>query len=103
WFGGPPHPAAGRSFPLRRQVSTMPFGFFDPTMLMVIPAFIFALWAQFKVQSTYQKWSKVPAANGLTGRDMARSIMMRNGINDVEVEEVGGVLSDHYDPRIRKV
>ncbi len=81
----------------------MPFGFFDPTMLMVIPAFIFALWAQFKVQSTYQKWSKVPAANGLTGRDMARSIMVRNGISDVEVEEVGGVLSDHYDPRIKKV
>lgn len=81
----------------------MPFGFFDPTMLLLIPAFIFALWAQWKVQHTYQKFSKVRAANGLTGREMAQAIMRRNGVNDVAVEEVGGVLSDHYDPRIKKV
>ena len=81
----------------------MPFGFFDPTMLLVLPALIFALWAQWKVQNTYQKYSKVPAANGLTGAQMAMSIMKRNGVNDVTVEEVGGVLSDHYDPRVKAV
>ena len=81
----------------------MPFGFFDPTMLLVLPALIFAMWAQWKVQHTYQKYSKVPAANGLTGAEMAMSIMKRNGVNDVKIEEVGGVLSDHYDPRVKVV
>lgn len=77
--------------------------FFDPTFLMLIPAMLFAFWAQWKVQSTYQRFSKVPAANGRSGREMALAIMNRNGVNDVAVEEVGGVLSDHYDPRVKKV
>ena len=81
----------------------MPFGFFDPTMLLVLPALAFAMWAQWKVQHTYNKFSKVRAANGLTGRQMAQQIMTRNGVNDVAIEEVGGVLSDHYDPRSKKV
>lgn len=81
----------------------MPFGFFDPTFLLVIPALIFAMWAQWKVQHTYSQYSRIRAANGLSGREMARAIMNRNGIGDVEVEEVGGVLSDHYDPRTKKV
>ena len=46
----------------------MPFGFFfDPTYVLLIPALIFALWAQWKVQKTYAKYSKVRAANGRTG------------------------------------
>jgi Zn-dependent membrane protease YugP len=82
----------------------MPFGFFfDPTYLLVLPAFVFAMWAQWKVTNTYQKYSQVRAANGLTGRQMAQAIMTRNGIQDVSIEEVGGVLSDHYDPRSKKV
>ena len=78
------------------------FGF-DRTIVLVLPALIFALWAQWKVQSTYQKFSKVRAANGRTGREMALAIMQRNGVSDVAVEEVGGMLSDHYDPRVKKV
>ena len=81
----------------------MPFGFFDPTMLLVLPALVFAMWAQWKVQHTYQKYAKIRAANGLTGRQMAQQIMTRNGVTDVTIEEVGGVLTDHYDPRIKKV
>jgi Zn-dependent membrane protease YugP len=82
----------------------MPFLFgWDPTFVLLIPAFIFALWAQFKVQSTYQKYSQVRAASGRTGREMAAAIMNRNGIADVRIEEVGGVLSDHYDPRSKTV
>ena len=77
--------------------------FFDPTFLLLIPAMIFAMWAQFRVKSTFEKYSRVRAANGLTGREMARQIMSRNGVTDVEVEPVGGMLSDHYDPRVRKV
>jgi hypothetical protein len=77
--------------------------FFDPTFILLIPALVFAMWAQWRVQSTYQKMSRVRAANGMTGREMARAIMTRNGITDVGVEEVGGMLSDHYDPRVKKV
>jgi Zn-dependent membrane protease YugP len=77
--------------------------FYDPTFLLLIPAMAFAFWAQWKVQSTFQEYSRVRASNGLTGRDMARQIMMRNGVTGVEVEAVNGMLSDHYDPRTRKV
>jgi hypothetical protein len=82
----------------------MPFMFgLDPTYMILIPALIFAMWAQWKVQHTYQKFSRVRAANGRTGREMALAIMTRNGVSDVAVEEVGGMLSDHYDPRVKKV
>ena len=81
----------------------MPFGFFDPTMLLVLPALAFAMWAQWKVQNTYKKFSQVRATNGLTGRQMAQQIMTRNGVTDVAIEEIGGVLSDHYDPGSKKV
>jgi Zn-dependent membrane protease YugP len=77
--------------------------FFDRTMFLLLPAMAFAMWAQWKVKSTYDQWSRVRAANGLSGRDMARRIMSINGVTDVAVEPVDGVLSDHYDPRSRKV
>ena len=82
----------------------MPLGFgFDPTMLLLLPAMGFALWAQFKVKSTYEKFAQVPASSGVTGREMARAIMQRNGVSDVEVEPIGGTLSDHYDPGALRV
>lgn len=77
--------------------------FFDPTMLLVLPALAFALWAQFKVRGTYEKFAKVPAANGMTGRQIATAIMARNGVSDVSIEATPGMLSDHYDPRARAV
>jgi len=77
--------------------------FGDPTFLLIIPALIFAFWAQWKVQSTYRKYSEVPASNRRTGREIAMAIMSRNGVSDVKVEPVGGVLSDHYDPRTKVV
>lgn len=77
--------------------------FFDPTMVLVLPALVFAFWAQWKVQSTYQKFSQVPAANGRTGREIALAIMQRNGVTDVTVQPVEGMLSDHYDPRTKVV
>ena len=76
---------------------------FDRTFVLLIPAMAFAMWAQWKVRSTFETYSRVRAANGLTGRDMARQIMQRNGVTGVEVEAVGGMLSDHYDPRSRTV
>ncbi len=81
----------------------MPFFFFDPTMIILVPAFILAVWAQMKVRSTYNTYKKVAAARGLSGAEVARYILQRNGVYDVEVEAVPGELSDHYDPRSKKV
>jgi uncharacterized protein len=82
----------------------MPFFLgFDPTMILLLPAFAFAMWAQWKVKNTYQKFAQVPAANGMTGRAMAQAIMQRNAVGGVRIEEVGGQLSDHYDPGARVV
>ncbi len=81
----------------------MPFLGFDPTFVLLIPAFIFAMWAQWKVQHTYQKYSQVRALNGRSGREMAAAILARNGLTQVPVEQAGGFLSDHYDPRTRSV
>ncbi|NOY78391.1 MAG: zinc metallopeptidase [Calditrichaeota bacterium] len=77
--------------------------FFDRTMLLLIPAFILALYAQTKVKSTYAKYSKIPSSWGRPGYTLSESILHRNGIHDVEVEMTEGVLSDHYDPLSKKV
>ncbi|TMQ59049.1 MAG: zinc metallopeptidase [Candidatus Eisenbacteria bacterium] len=72
--------------------------FWDPTMILLIPAIILAAYAQAKVQSTYAKFSEVPSASNRTGREIAQAILAANGISGVAVEPGQGVLSDHYDP-----
>ena len=75
--------------------------FFDPTLILLIPAIVLALWAQWRVKSTYARYSKVPAGSGLTGADVARRLLDDGGLSSVPIEEVAGELSDHYDPRSR--
>jgi len=77
------------------------FWFWDPTMIIVIPALLLALYAQLRVRSTYAQYSQVPIGNRLTGAQVAQEILRRNGLSGVELERVEGVLSDHYDPRDR--
>ena len=72
-------------------------------MILLIPAIILAIWAQMRVSSTYAKYSKIPAASGITGAQAAKSLLDQNGVYDVEIESVEGRLSDHYDPRSKKV
>ncbi len=71
----------------------------DPTLLIMIPGLIFTLWAQAKVQSTFKKYSKVNARSNYTGADVARYILDKSGLPGVGVEQVRGMLTDHYDPR----
>ena len=75
------------------------FGLFwgDWTILIVLPAMIFALWAQMNVTSTFEKYSKEITHSGRTGADAARALLDANGLYDVGIEQVGGKLSDHYD------
>jgi uncharacterized protein len=74
---------------------------FDITFALLIPVFIFALWAQNRVQSTYARYSRVPAARGLTGNEAARRLLDAAGLSAVAIERIGGNLTDHYDPRKR--
>ena len=77
------------------------FGFFwgDWTIFLLVPAMIFAFWAQYKVQSTFKKYDRIKTQRGMTGADAARKILDSNGLYDVKVEYVRGHLNDHYDPR----
>ena len=77
--------------------------FWDPTMVLLIPAMILAFYAQWKVQATYAKYSEIRSASGRTGHEVAELLLRQNGISDVEVEEGSGFLSDHYDPVSRRV
>lgn len=67
-------------------------------LLLIIP-----LWAQSKVKGAYRKYSKIATSSRMTGAQVARKILDDNGLFDVQVEEVKGVLTDHYDPRSKVV
>jgi Zn-dependent membrane protease YugP len=78
----------------------MPFLFFDPRYLMfMLPALLLALYAQWRVSSTYRKYSEMRNMQGLTGADVARMLMRNEGLNHIGVEVIPGYLTDHYDPR----
>lgn len=79
----------------------MLFGLFfgDWTILVLIPAMIFSIWAQVNVSSTFDKYSKVKNMRGLTGAEAARRILNANGLHHVRVEHIPGNLNDHFDPR----
>ena len=59
---------------------------------------ILPLYAQFKVKSTYKKYSKLRSTSGMTGAEVARRILDHNGLQNVQVVESRGYLSDHYNP-----
>jgi uncharacterized protein len=65
----------------------------------VVPPMILAAWAQSRVQSTYAQAMRVPAP--VTGAAAARFILDQSGLTDVQIEEVAGTLTDHYDPTAR--
>lgn len=77
------------------------YGFDAGFLIFFIPAMILAMYAQFKVQSTFAKYLKVPNRKGYTGAEVARYILDANGLNDVRIERIPGALTDHYDPSKR--
>ena len=83
----------------------MLFGLFwgDWTVLVLIPAMIFAFWAQINVQTTFSRFKQVRNRRGLTAADVARRILDANGLNYVQIQRVSGELTDHYDPRAQVV
>ena len=78
--------------------------FFDPLYLIIVgPTMLLAFWAQMKVKGAYGKWSQVMASSRLTGAQAAARMLETAGIRDVAVEQVDGMLTDHYDPRAKKL
>lgn len=74
------------------------YGFDMYYVIFVLPALIFAMWAQYNVSSTFKKYSSVPTENGLCGADAAHMVLRRGGVGSVSVVETDGHLTDHYDP-----
>ena len=83
----------------------MYFGYgFDPLyFLLVIPPLLLGFWAQMKVRGAYARYTKVPNQRGLTGLDAAKIVLGPEGLNEVSIEGVPGNLTDHYDPRSKKL
>lgn len=75
--------------------------FYDSTFIILIPALIISFWAQTKISSTFNKYSKVRSSNGYTGAQVARMLLDKGGLYDVPIEMISGKLTDHYDPSSR--
>lgn len=71
---------------------------YDWTMILVAVGAVLCMLASMHVNTTYTRYSRMAAACGLTGADVARLILERNGVTDVQVQHVSGNLTDHYDP-----
>lgn len=72
-------------------------------LLLIIVPFVVGLWAQMKVKGTYSKYVQVPSRGGITGYEAAQAVMASAGINDVEIVQCHGELTDHYDPKNKRL
>lgn len=81
----------------------MYYPYFDPTMIILIPGILLAIYAQFKVKSAYAHYSKVHAATRQKGAEVARALLDEQGLYDVKVEMTNTTLGDHFDPRTNTV
>jgi uncharacterized protein len=79
-------------------VASMNWGLF--IILAGLPL-LFGLWAQFRVSSTFKRYSDVSPRSGLSGADAAAAVLRASGLEGLSIREVGGRLTDHYDPRSR--
>ncbi|MDX2270379.1 MAG: zinc metallopeptidase [Cyanobacteriota bacterium] len=77
--------------------------YFHPSYLLLIPGMLLMFWAQAQVQGTYRRYAQIASSLGMTGADVARTILHKMGIHDVKVEPVAGELTDHYDPTAKAV
>lgn len=73
--------------------------YLDWTIIILIPAMLFAMYAQTKVKTTFNKYLRVNSTKGYTGVQVARMILDSKGLQNIPVQLTNGHLSDHYDPR----
>jgi Zn-dependent membrane protease YugP len=74
-------------------------GLYVVSGFVIVPLVIYGLYAHVKVGRLFEKYSREPVKKGITGSRLARTMLNSVGLNEVVIEEVGGTLSDHYDPR----
>lgn len=67
-------------------------------LIIMLPFLLISIYAQVKVKSTFKRYSEVRSSRGITGAEVATTLLSRNGLSGVKVEPIGGSLSDHYDP-----
>jgi Zn-dependent membrane protease YugP len=78
--------------------------FFDPLyFVFIIPALVLSLWASWRVKVNFKKYSQVQSSRGLSGAQAAAELLQRAGIQDVQIVQTGGKLSDHYNPLTKKL
>ena len=77
--------------------------YFDTTYIILIPALILAFYAQWKVNSTYNKYSEVRNSRGLTAAEVARRILDSNGLYDVSISHISGKLTDNFNPKTKVI
>lgn len=70
-------------------------------LCFTLPSLLLGLYAQFRVQSSYRRFSRVGTRSGYTGAQIARTMLDKNGLTNVAIETTRGTLSDHYDPRAK--
>jgi len=73
--------------------------FYDPTIIILIPALLIAMYAQYKVKNTFKKYSEVGSNSNKTAAEIAQELLFKNDINDIKVKRIKGNLNDHYDPK----
>ncbi len=78
------------------------FPIFDISIIVVIPAMLFAFYAQYRVKSTFNKYMKVRSRTSYTGEIIAREVLGAEGRN-IKIEKGQGQLTDHYDPRSKAI
>ena len=82
----------------------MGFYYYDWTyFLFMIPALVITMWAQFRVKSTFSRYSQIRNDRGVTGSDAARTVLRMHGVTDVGIERVSGSLTDHFDPSTKVI
>ncbi len=67
-------------------------------LIISLPALLLGFWAQMKIKSAFNTYSKIRTTTGMSGAEVARQMLDQNGLRAVQIEPVAGTLSDHYDP-----
>ena len=74
---------------------------YSMSIIFLLAAIVITMGAQAKVSSNFNKYSRIKNRRGISGAEAARIVLDANGLEDVQIEQIRGTLTDHYDPRKR--
>lgn len=73
------------------------------TGVIMIPVLLFSIYCQIKVKRAFRRYSSVHSMCGMTGAQAAARLLQLNGITDVQIRQIGGTLTDYYDPKNKEI